>query len=279
MRILVTGAKGMLGQRVAAAARERDHEVYVTDLPELDLIDAQATFDEIGEIQPDAVIHCAAYTDVDGAEADEELALRINMEAAGNVTAASGLNGSFVVAISTDYVFAGDADRPYVESDEPAPHGAYGRTKMLGERAVHDIGTDHAIVRTAWLFGAGGKNFVDTMLELGAARDEVRVVNDQIGCPTWTGFLAPALVEVAERRLTGIHHLAGAGQCSWHQYAEEIFRVAGVDCTVVPVTSAEFPRPAPRPAWSVLGSEREDALQLPPWQEHVAAYLKEHTTT
>lgn len=268
----------MLGRRVAAAARERGHDVYVTDLPELDLTDAQATFDHIGDLEPDAVIHCAAYTDVDGAEADEELALRINMEAAGNVTAASGLNGSFVVAVSTDYVFAGDADRPYVESDEPGPQGAYGRTKLLGERAVQDVGTAHAIVRTAWLFGAGGKNFVDTMLELGASRDEVRVVGDQVGCPTWTGFLAPALVEVAERRLEGIHHLAGTGRCSWHELAEEIFRTARVDCVVVPVTSDEFPRPAPRPAWSVLGTERADALQLPAWQEHVASYLKERTT-
>ncbi|MCW2966956.1 MAG: dTDP-4-dehydrorhamnose reductase [Solirubrobacteraceae bacterium] len=275
MRLLVTGAKGMLGHRVAEAARERGHEVYVSDLPELDLTDAQAVFDHIGDLEPEAVIHCAAYTDVDGAEADEDLALRINMEAAGNVAAASGLNGAFVVAMSTDYVFPGDQDRPYVESDEPAPQGAYGRTKMLGERAVQDVGTDSAIVRTAWLFGAGGKNFVDTMLALADENDEVRVVSDQVGSPTWTGFLAPRIVEIAERRIGGIHHLAGTGQCSWADLAAEVFRRAGVDCSVVPVTSAEFPRPAPRPAWSVLGSERDDALTLPAWTEHVAAYLEE----
>ena len=277
MRLLVTGAKGMLGHRVVAEARDRGHDVTGTDLPDLDLTDAQATFDFVGELEPDAVVHCAAYTDVDGAEADEELALRINMEAAGNVTAASGLNGAFVVAISTDYVFTGDGDRPYVESDEPHPTTAYGRTKMLGERAVQDIGTAHAIVRTAWLFGAGGKNFVDTMLTLGAEHDEVRVVSDQIGCPTWTGFLAPAVVDLAEQRSSGVHHLAGAGQCSWAQLAEEVFRVAGLDCAVAPVTSAEFPRPAARPAWSVLGSERSDASPLPPWQEHVHDYLKERS--
>lgn len=279
MRLLVTGAKGMLGHRVATEATERGHDVYVTDLPELDLTDAQAVFDYIGDLEPDAVIHCAAYTDVDGAEADEQLALRINMEAAGNVTASAGLNGAFVVAVSTDYVFAGDAGRPYVESDEPDPRGAYGRTKMLGERAVQDIGTPYAIARTAWLFGAGGKNFVDTMLALGAEHDEVRVVCDQTGSPTWAGFLAPALVEIAERRTGGIHHLAGGGQCSWSELAEEVFRAAGLDCSVVGVSTDEFPRPAPRPAWSVLGTEREDALRLPPWQEHVAAYLKERTTS
>src|SRR3954451_613623 len=275
MRILVTGAKGMLGRRVADEATKAGHEVYVTDLPELDLTDAQAAFDHIGEVEPDTVIHCAAYTDVDGAEAHEELALRINMEAAGNVTAAAGLNGAFVVAVSTDYVFAGDADRPYVESDKPAPRSAYGRTKMLGERAVEDIGTAFAIARTAWLFGAGGKNFVDTMLSLAADHDEVRVVDDQVGSPTWTGFLAPALVQIAEQGTEGFHHLAGAGQCSWADLAEEIFRVAGLDTRVVRVTSEEFVRPAPRPAWSVLGTERADAVVLPPWQEHVAAYLKE----
>jgi dTDP-4-dehydrorhamnose reductase len=275
VRLLVTGAKGMLGHRVAAHAQERGHEVYVTDLPELDLTDAQAVFDHIGDLEPEAVIHCAAYTDVDGAEADEAFALRVNMEAAGNVAAAAGLNGSFVVAVSTDYVFAGDGDRPYVESDEPDPQGAYGRTKMLGERAVADVNSPHAIARTAWLFGAGGKNFVDTMLTLGEQHDAVRVVSDQIGSPTWTGFLAPALVELAEERRDGIHHLAGGGQCSWAELAEEVFRAAAVSCAVVPVTTDEFPRPAPRPAWSVLGSERDDAILLPPWQDHVRTYLEE----
>jgi len=267
----------MLGHRVVAEAERQGHEVVGTDLPELDLTDAQAVFDFIGEVEPDATIHCAAYTDVDGAEANEELAQVINMEAAGHVTAASGLNGAFVVAVSTDYVFAGDADKPYLEADMPAPRGAYGRTKLLGERVVEDLNTPYAIARTAWLFGAGGKNFVDTMLKLGAENDEVRVVSDQIGSPTWTGFLAPALIELADTRAEGIHHLAGGGQCAWSELAEEVFRVAGIDCRVVPVTTEEFPRPAPRPAWSVLGTEREDAIHLPPWQEHVASYLGERS--
>ena len=271
----MTGANGMLGGRVAAAARGRGHDVFPTDLPGLDLTDAQAVFDRIGELGPDAVIHCAAYTDVDGAESDEALALRVNAEAAGHVAAAAGRNGAFVVAVSTDYVFAGDGDRPYTESDVPSPQGAYGRTKLRGERAVQEVGTPCAIARTAWLFGAGGKNFVDTMLALAARHDEVRVVADQVGCPTWTGFLAPALVELAERRLEGIHHLAGGGRCSWHELAAEVFRQAGSDCVAVPVTSDEFPRPAPRPAFSVLASERRDAPRLAPWQEGLAAYLAE----
>jgi dTDP-4-dehydrorhamnose reductase len=140
---------------------------------------------------------------------------------------------------------------------------------------VQDLHTPHAIARTAWLFGAGGKNFVDTMLSLGAQHDEVRVVGDQVGSPTWTGFLAPALVEIAEQQVPGIHHLTGGGQCTWAELAEEVFRLAGVECAVVPVTTEEFPRPAPRPAWSVLGSERDDAILLPPWQDHVRTYLEE----
>jgi dTDP-4-dehydrorhamnose reductase len=277
MRIIVTGVKGMLGRRVAEVARERGHDVYGTSLPALDVTDAQAVFDFVGRVNPDATIHCAAYTDVDGAEANEDLALEVNAHASAHVAAASGLDGAFVVAVSTDYVFGGDADRPYVESDKPSPRSAYGRTKLLGERAIAGTGVTYAIARTAWLYGAGGKNFVDTMLELGATRDEVSVVTDEIGCPTWTGHLAPALLDVAERGLGGIHHLAGGGHCSRAELAEAIFARAGLDCRVVPVTQAEYGRPAPRPAWSVLASEREDAVRLPSWQDGLDAYLKERS--
>ncbi|HEU4977357.1 MAG TPA: NAD(P)-dependent oxidoreductase, partial [Solirubrobacteraceae bacterium] len=162
---------------------------------------------------------------------------------------------------------------PYVEDDPPAPVGAYGRTKLAGEEAVAAAGPDHAIVRTAWLFGSGGRNFVDSMLALAEGRDEVSVVTDQVGCPTWTGHLAPALVELAERRDTGVFHVAGAGRCSWYELAVEAFVVAGVDCRVVPTTSEAFPRPAPRPAFSVLESIRPEAPILPPWQEGLRAHL------
>jgi len=157
--------------------------------------------------------------------------------------------------------------------------GAYGASKLAGERAVTAANPAHAIVRTAWLFGAGGKNFVDTMLALGAEREEVSVVTDQVGCPTWTGHLAGALVELAERpQDTGIHHIAGAGSCSWNELAIEIFDRAGIDCRVLPTTTAAFPRPAARPAYSVLGSERRDPLVLPSWQDGVASYLRTRVT-
>ena len=181
--------------------------------------------------------------------------------------------GAFVVHLSTDYVFDGDKREPWVESDLVAPLSAYGRTKLAGERAVARVTADHAIVRTAWLFGAGGRNFVDTMLRLGAERNEVQVVHDQVGSPTWTGHLAAGLVELAKRRTPGILHLAGAGGCSWHEFAVAIFAEAGLDVRVVAVTSDAFPRPAPRPAWSVLGTEHPDPIVLPPWREGLAAYL------
>jgi dTDP-4-dehydrorhamnose reductase len=278
MKILVTGAGGMLGGRVVADARSAGHEVVGLTHGDLDVTDAQAVFDRIADEQPDAVIHCAAFTDVDGAEAEEEQATRVNGEGTSHVTAAAGRHGAFVVAVSTDYVFSGDADRPYVESDEPAPRSAYGRSKLAGERVVTELETPAAIVRTAWVFGSGGRNFVDSMLALGAARGEASVVTDQVGCPTWTGHLAPALVEIADQRLEGVHHVAGGGSCSWHDLAVAAFEAAGVDCRVLPVTSEEFPRPAPRPAWSVLGSERPDAIALPEWREGLAAYLRERET-
>jgi dTDP-4-dehydrorhamnose reductase len=173
-------------------------------------------------------------------------------------------------------VFDGEARRPYVESDPTGPRSAYGRTKLAGEHAVLSADGGHAIVRTSWLFGAGGRNFVATMLALAAeGREEVSVVTDQVGCPTFTGHLAGALVELAERREGGLHHVAGAEHCSWNEFAVEIFAQARIDCRVRPTTSADFVRPAPRPAWSVLGSERRDAIELPRWQDGLAAYLAE----
>ncbi len=177
--------------------------------------------------------------------------------------------------MSTDYVFDGSADRPYVESDPVGPIGAYGATKLEGERAVAEANPNHLIVRTAWLFGVHGPNFVETMLRVGRERGAARVVDDQVGCPTYTGHLARGLLELAASERTGVQHLAGAGACSWHDFARAIFERAGLDVELEPCTTAEFPRPAPRPAWSVLGSEHPGAPTLAPWQEGLDAYLAE----
>jgi len=279
MKLLVTGAAGMLGRAVVESATHLGHEVRAATRAELDITDAELVRLAVLEGRPRAVINCAAYTDVDGAESDRTSATAINGAGAGNVAAAAAEVGAFVVHVSTDYVFDGSKGEPWVESDPVAPLGVYGETKLAGERAVAAANPLHAIVRTAWLFGAGGKNFVDTMLALGVEREEVSVVTDQVGCPTWTGHLADALVELAERpQDVGIHHVAGGGSCSWNKLALEIFDRAGIGCRVLPATTDEFPRPAARPAYSVLGSERDRPIVLPPWQEGVASYLATRVT-
>ncbi len=279
MKLLVTGAGGMLGRAVVEAATRLGHDVLACARADLDITDADGTRRAVATARPAAVINCAAYTDVDGAEEDYSGAEAINAQGARNVAAAAAEIGAFVVQVSTDYVFDGSKREPWLESDAVAPLGVYGTTKLAGERAVASVNPAHAIVRTAWLFGAGAKNFVDTMLGLGAQRDEVSVVTDQVGCPTWTGHLAGALVEVAERPdETGIHHIAGSGSCSWNEFALEIFERAAIDCRVLPTTSDQFVRPAPRPAYSVLGTQRRDPLILAPWQDGLAEYLASRVT-
>jgi dTDP-4-dehydrorhamnose reductase len=265
----------MLGRAVVAEATARGHQVEARDRAGLDITDADSVDRTLTAVRPDVVVNCAAWTDVDGAEAAEDQALEINGTGAGNVAAAASRAGAFLVHVSTDYVFDGASKRgeAWVESDPVAPLGAYGRTKLEGERLVAAAGPDHAIVRTAWLFGPGGRNFVDTMRRLGTERDELQVVADQVGCPTFTGHLAEALVTIAERRSSGIHHAAGGGACSWFDLALATFEATGIRVRVMPVTTEAFPRPAARPAWSVLGSERPDAVRLPDWREGLRAHL------
>jgi dTDP-4-dehydrorhamnose reductase len=260
--IVVTGAAGMLGQDVVSAAGDG---VVALSRADLDVTDAGAAREALDGA--DVVINCAAWTDVDGAEEHAEEALAVNREGARNVAAAARR----VVYVSTDYVFDGAKRAPYVESDPTAPLQSYGRSKLAGELATAEENPRHFIVRSSWLFGAGGGNFVETMLRLGRERDELRVVDDQVGCPTFTGHLAEAIVALARTEDYGIHHLAGAGACSWYQFAREIFDRSGVECQVEPCTTDEYPLPARRPAWSVLGSER--GRSLPPWQEGLDAYL------
>ncbi len=260
----------MLGRDVVAAAGGAGHEVAALARADLDITDAAAVRAAVADARPDAIVNCAAFTDVDGAEAAEAEATAINGDGAGHVAAA----GPFVVHVSTDYVFPGDATAAYPEDAPTGPRSAYGRSKLAGERAVAVAAPGrHAIVRTAWVFGPHGRNFVDTMRRLGAERDEVTVVDDQVGCPTYTGHLAPALVAIAERRPTGFLHVAGGGTCSWFELAEATFADAGLSCRVLPGRTADLDRPAPRPALSVLASTRADAPQLPPWREGLRAHL------
>jgi dTDP-4-dehydrorhamnose reductase len=258
----------MLGRDVMAAA---DDAVGFTR-SELDVTDAPAVERAFREVQPDAVVNCAAYTDVDGAEGDEDTATEVNGDGAGNVATAAAAVGAFVVQPSTDYVFDGEKDEPYLETDATAPRSAYGRSKLAGEWTVAESSPRHAIVRTAWLFGLHGKNFPDTMLRLDGP---LKVVDDQIGCPTYTAHLAEALVDLAGGRLTGIVHVAGGGECSWYEFAREIFRRAEREVELEPCTTDEFPRPAPRPKYSVLRSVHREAPVLPDWRDGLEAYLME----
>jgi dTDP-4-dehydrorhamnose reductase len=273
MRVLVTGAAGMLGRDVTAAAAAAGHDVAALARADLDITDPAAVGAAVDGARPDAVINCAAWTDVDGAEEHEAAATAVNGDGAGHVAAAAARAGAHLVHVSTDYVFDGRAAEPYAEDAPTAPAGAYGRSKLAGERAVAAAAPDAAIVRTAWVFGRHGGNFVATMLRLGAERDAVDVVDDQVGSPTWTGHLAPALVAIAERRLRGALHVTGGGSCTWFDLARETFRAAGLDCAVRPQSTAALGRPAPRPAYSVLGSTRADAPVLPAWPDGLAGYL------
>jgi dTDP-4-dehydrorhamnose reductase len=273
VKLLVTGAAGMLGRDVMLAAGNAGHDVVGFGRAELDITDPAALAKKFDLERPDVVINCAAWTDVDGAEAEEEAALAVNGTGAGNVAAAAAEVGASVVYVSSDYLFDGAKGAPYVESDQPAPLSAYGRTKLAGEEATVAANKRHFVVRSAWLFGIAGPNFVETMLRLAGSGNEVLVVRDQVGSPTYTWHLAYGIVRLIEGIEFGIHHMAAAGQCSWYEFAREIFEQAKVECKVLSITTEEFGRPAPRPPFSALTSQREHAIRLPSWQDGLAGYL------
>jgi dTDP-4-dehydrorhamnose reductase len=253
--VLITGARGQLG----TALREVFPEADARDVDTLDVVNP------VLEYWPQLVLHAAAWTDVDGAEEHPDDAEAVNVIGTRNV---AGL-GAPLVYYSTDYVFDGKKREPYVESDRPSPVSVYGRTKLDGEHEVRE----GWIVRSSWLFGWTGNNFVRTMLALGAERDEVAVVDDQVGCPTYVGHLAEATRELLDRP-HGVWHLAAAGECTWAEFARAIFEEAGLSCRVRPISTEELGRPAPRPAYSVLRSERDDAPALAHWREGLRAALE-----
>jgi dTDP-4-dehydrorhamnose reductase len=275
MKILVTGAGGMLGRDVVLAAGNAGHDVVGFGRTELDVTDAAALAAKFELERPDVAINCAAWTDVDGAEESEQAALAVNGAAAGNVAAAAAAVGASVVYVSSDYVFDGSKGGPYVETDQTAPLSAYGRTKLAGEEATAAANKRHFVVRSSWLFGIGGSNFVETMLRLASTQNEVLVVRDQVGSPTYTWHLAYGIVRLIEGVEFGIHHMAAGGACSWYDFAREIFDQAKVECLVLSATTDMLGRPAPRPAYSALESQREHAIELPPWRDGLSAYLSQ----
>jgi dTDP-4-dehydrorhamnose reductase len=275
MRLLITGGAGMLGQDVDDAARAAGHEAVAFSRADLDVTDYRAVERAVAEARPDVVINCAAWTDVDGAESEEDAALAVNGPGAGNVARAAYGAGAWTIHISSDYVFDGVKREPYVESDTTRPLSAYGRTKLAGELEVAlEAPGHHTVVRSSWLFGAGGSCFPATILRLAAERDELTVVDDQVGSPTFTGHLARALIELADARVVGLVHVAGAGACSWYELARELVDARGLHCEVRPGRTEDLGRPAPRPAYSVLGTERASEVPaLPDWRDGLADYL------
>jgi dTDP-4-dehydrorhamnose reductase len=260
----------MLGHEVMRLAGD---EAVGLGSVDADVTDAAAVQAAVAEAEPDVVLNCAAFTDVDGAETDADQALRVNGAGAGNVAAAAARAGAALIYVSSDYVFDGRKRQPYVESDGTAPLSNYGRSKLAGERATVAANPRHFVVRSAWLYGAGGQNFPEKMLRLARERGELRVVDDQVGSPTWTGHLAEGLLRLARTEAYGVHHMAAAGACSWFELARETLARAGVEARLVPCATADFPRPAARPAYSVLASERSDAVTLPSWRAGLDAYL------
>ncbi|MGW0809503.1 dTDP-4-dehydrorhamnose reductase [Nonomuraea sp. NPDC002799] len=275
MTWLITGATGLLGPEVVAAARGRGYRVAALGRKDLDVCHEGAIEAAFGAHAPSVVVNCAAWTAVDEAESRESEAFHVNAEGPRLLAAACARHGARLVQVSTDYVFSGEAGLPYGEGDQAGPRTAYGRTKLAGEEAVLALLPGAAIVRTAWLYGAHGRNFVTVMLRAAAERRTVDVVDDQRGQPTWAPDLAERLVAVGESGAAGVFHATNAGQTSWFGLARAVFRLTGADPgRVRPTTSAALMRPAARPAFSVLRDGRSHELGLPPlrsWQEALRA--------
>lgn len=277
MRILVTGVKGQLGYDVVNELEKRGHTAIGVDIDEMDITDAEAVDRVITEADVEAVIHCAAYTAVDAAEDNLELCRKVNAAGTENIAKVCKKLDLKMVYISTDYVFDGEGERPWEPDDRCDPLNAYGIGKYEGELAVEENLEKYFIIRIAWVFGVNGKNFIKTMLKLGETRDEVSVVNDQIGSPTYTYDLARLIVDMVETEKYGRYHATNEGFCSWYEFACEIFRQAGMNVKVNPVTSDEFPAKAKRPHNSRMSKEKlsENGFErLPSWQDALKRYLE-----
>lgn len=251
MKVLIIGAEGMLGHDLVEVM-SKNHDVSTTTIYTMDITDINKTIETVGNINPDVVVHAAAFTDVDGSESQADLAYKVNSLGTRNVAVACKETDSALVYICTDYVFDGTKGSPYYEHDQTNPIGVYGKTKLQGETYIRDILSKFYIVRTSWLYGYHGPNFVTTMLKLAETHENISVVGDQIGSPTYTVDLAKAIEKLIEKPVYGIYHVTNSEHCSWYEYAQLIFEIAGKKVDLKPVTTEEFGSPAPRPKYSVL---------------------------
>ncbi|MCA9278754.1 MAG: dTDP-4-dehydrorhamnose reductase [Phycisphaeraceae bacterium] len=278
---LVLGHRGMLGRAMLERLSTGQIAHTGVDREDIDLTDEDHVRDLI-DGRWSVVVNCAAWTDVDGAEENEAAATQINGSGVGHIARACNATGAVLVHVSTDYVFDGDAAEPYPVHAPRQPIGAYGRSKLAGELAIESEQCSHIIARTSWLYAPWGKNFVRTIADLASQRPELKVVADQTGRPTSAQHLADCLTRLVELGATGTYHVTDGGQCTWHEFAREIVRLTGAACDVHPCTTAEFPRPAQRPAWSVLDLTETERLLGPmgSWQQHLADVLREiHAST
>lgn len=276
-KIIVTGCNGQLGKAVNVLYKDSsEYELVNTDVAELDITDIKAVMDFVEQVKPYAIINCAAHTNVNACESQEDLAYKINAIGPRNLAIAATEYDAKLIHISTDYVFAGDGDKPYREYDEVNPQSAYGRTKLQGERFVQQFAKKYFIVRTAWLYG-DGKNFVKTMLGLAKNNDIVRVVGDQIGSPTSAKELAKAIAILVPTDNYGVFHGTCEGVCSWADFTEEFYRLAGVTTKVEHITTDEYPTPAKRPAYSVLDNymfQMTTDFRFADWKDAIREYME-----
>ncbi len=272
MKILITGANGMLGHDLASVLV--DHELFLFDSKSLDITDKNKVETEVGKVKPDIVINSAAFTDVDGCESQYEAAYDVNANGPRNLALVCKDLNIPLLHVSTDYVFKGDKNTPLVEDDPVGPKTAYGKTKLEGEEFIKEILDDYYIIRTAWLYGHNGANFVETMLSLAENNTELNVVNDQIGSPTFTYDLAVKIKEIIESGKYGIYHVTNSGYCSWYDFACEIFKLSNINIKVNPVSTEEFPRPAIRPKYSVLSNKKLTDNGFKPLRNYVDALKK-----
>ncbi len=271
--ILVVGANGMLGRDLIALLGDRGHGI---DIEDIDITSPESVMTVIGELKPEVVINCAAYTDVDGCESNTETAMAVNGEGVAYLAMACRDIGALLVQVSTDYIFDGGKGTPYVEDDAPCPLSVYGESKLAGEMNA-SFSPEHLVVRTQWLYGLHGKNFVETMLRLGAEKDELTVVDDQIGSPTWTVDLSRSIIALIDNGCRGVYHAANSEYCSWNGFAQAIFEEAGLNVTVKPMTTLELNRPARRPLYSTLECSKlaaDTGFRPQAWRTALREYLK-----
>ncbi|MDT8422986.1 MAG: dTDP-4-dehydrorhamnose reductase [Desulfuromonadales bacterium] len=281
-KVALIGAQGMLASQVRALAPV-EVEIHCFDLPEFDLTDAAAVATTLASLQPQIIINCAAFTNVDGCESNAPLAFLVNGEGPGHLAAAAKQIGSTLVHISTDYVFAGTKNEPYEVDDAPDPQSIYGQSKLAGEQAILNSGLEHYfMVRTSWLYGPDGNNFVETILRLAGERDDLGIVSDQIGSPTYTGDLAEALWRLLATDDYGVYHFSNHGECSWYEFAREIIaqaKLCGLPLklkTLRPIRTEDYPLPARRPAYSLLSKDRYlqvTGASIPFWRDSLQRYF------